>query len=133
MRKALALLEQMNDSSTLLLPVYNNYANELDACSRVIEALRVFCTAMKLDPTFGMAIGNYGRVLNTYANMVNDEGHYRELHCYAYQAIKQALNKKGEAMHEEAVESFRNMMENYESLSKKEELSAPIVFGKYNL
>ena len=82
-RKALSMLEQFNDNDTLLLCAYTNYANDLDACGRVIEALRFYRKVISLNPRFGMAIGNYGRVLSSYANLVNDSGHYCELNYIA--------------------------------------------------
>ena len=39
-----------------------------------------------------MATANYGRALGFYADMVNDPGHDRELHCHTYQAIKASVN-----------------------------------------
>ena len=68
--------------------ILTNYANELDTAGRVIEALSIYRRVMLLNDHFSIARGNYGRALQFLANMVNDSGHYKELHCYAYQAVK---------------------------------------------
>lgn len=133
LRKAFSLLKQSDGDSALLLSLYTNYANELDACGRVIEALRVYRKAIALNPKFGMLMGNYGRVLNTYANMVNDAGHYKELHCYAYQAIKRAVSLRDPNMHKEAICYFEKMIKNYESLPTADYITQPIAFKKYDL
>ena len=94
-RKAISLLESSGGNHAILLPLYTNYANDLDACGRVIEALRIYRKALSITATFGMASANYGRALSFYANMVNDPAHYRDLHCHAYQAIKKCAGCQG--------------------------------------
>lgn len=132
-RKALSMLEKFDDNGTLLLCAYTNYANDLDACGRVIEALKFYREAISLNPKFGMAIGNYGRALSSYANLVNDPGHYYELHCYAYQAIKRALEISDPNMHDQAIKFFLRMISEYEASPGKDQLLAPIKFKEYDL
>lgn len=132
-RKALSMLEQFDNNDTLLLCAHTNYANDLDACGRLIEALRFYRKVISLNPRFGMAIGNYGRVLNSYANLVNDPGHYCELHCYAYQAIKHALEVSDPNMHDQAIEFFQKMISEYESSLGKNQLLTPIKLEEYDL
>lgn len=132
-RKAISLLENKGDNHAILLPIYTNYANELDSCGRVIEALRIYRKALSITDSFGMATANYGRALSFYADMVNDPGHYRELHCYAYQAIKKALEIKDANMHAEAVAVFEKRIEDYEKRFNKKILSSPIVYPEYDL
>ena len=79
-------MESGDDNHVILLPIYTNYANDLDSCGRVIEALRIYRKALSITDSFGMATANYGRALSFYANMVNAPGHYQDLHCHAYQA-----------------------------------------------
>lgn len=133
LRQALSLTEDCTTPSTLLLCIYTNYANELDACGRVIEALKIYRKAISLSPTFSMAIGNYGRALQFYANLVNDPGHCKELHCYAYQAIKLALDKQDVNLHEDAIQAFNKIIKEYNNSPWKEYLSKPIVFDQYNM
>jgi len=133
MRKAIDLLKECEKCETLLLLIYTNYANSLDACGRVIEALRIYREAIEINPSFGMALGNYGRALQFYANTVNDPGHYKELHCYAYQAVKCALKIQDVNMHDDAISYFEKMIEVYETQFDKEILSEPIVHKRYKL
>jgi tetratricopeptide (TPR) repeat protein len=51
-------LELKDSDDMLLLVVHINYANNLDACGRVLEALRFYRKAIEINPVFGMAIGN---------------------------------------------------------------------------
>ncbi|MDE6567637.1 MAG: hypothetical protein K2K70_07895 [Lachnospiraceae bacterium] len=132
-RKTLSMLDQFDNSNALLLCACTNYANDLDACGRVIEALRFYRKAISLNPRFGMAIGNYGRALSSYANLVNDSGHYCELHCYAYQAIKRALEVSDSNMHNQAIEFFQEMISEYEASPGKDQLLMPIKFEEYDL
>ncbi len=132
-RKAISLLENSDDNHAILLPLYTNYANDLHACGRVIEALRIYRKALSITGAFGMASANYGRALRFYANMVNDSGHYRDLHCHAYQAIKSALEIKDANMHAEAVAVFEKQIEDYEKRFNKKVLSSPIIYPEHDL
>ena len=132
-RKAISLIELTDDTKTLYHLIYTNYANSLDACGRVIEALRIYRKAISLSENFGMAVGNYGRALNFYANMVNDSGHHKELHCYAYQAIKKAISSNDPNMHTAAKRFFEGMINTYESSTESNLLAAPIVLEQYDL
>jgi len=132
-RKAISLLDHTDDTKTLFHLIYTNYANSLDACGRVIEALRIYRKAICLSDNFGMAIGNYGRALNFYANIVNDSGHYKELHCFAYRALKKALETIDPNMHLYAKRFFEGLVNEYESLTPSDILSASIVFKQYDL
>lgn len=132
-RKAMSLLESSGDCYEILLPIYTNYANDLDSCGRVIEALRIYRKALSITGSFGMATANYGRALGFYADMVNDPGHYRELHCYAYQAIKKALLIKDANMHAEAVAVFEKQLDKWEKRFSKKNLSSPIIHPEYDM
>lgn len=132
-RKAISLLESSGDRYAILLPIYTNYANDLDSCGRVIEALRIYRKALSITGSFGMATANYGRALGFYADMVNDPGHYRELHCYAYQAIKKALLIKDANMHAEAVAVFEKQLDEWEKRFNKKILSSPIIHPEYDM
>ncbi len=132
-RKALDFSEQYGYNQALLFCIYTNYANQLDSCGRVIEALRIYRKAIVLNSTFSMAMGNYGRALKFYANMVNDSGHYNDLHCFAYQAMKKAIEIRDPNLHEEAIAYFEKILSEYEELSPKEYLNRPITFKDYDL
>lgn len=97
-RKALEYIPDLSETF-LALPLLTNYANDIDSCGRILEALRLFREAIKIQPQFAMALGNYGRTLSSLANMVNDSGHYKKLHCYAFQAMSRAMHLKYKDYH----------------------------------
>ena len=132
MRKALEEYINTNcANTTLLLSIYTNYANLLESCGRVIEALNIYRKAILLDDKFAMSIGNYGRVLNLYAGIVNDFHHCNVLHRYAYQAMKKAVALKDINLHKEAREYFNNIISTYDAMVLDNLLSAKPVFDKY--
>jgi len=115
------------------LRILTNYANGLDTAGRVIEALNIYRRVISLNDLFSIARGNYGRALQFLANMVNDSGHYKELHCYAYQAVKIALSIDDPDMHEQAVAAFQRIVDRYEASPSKDILSEPINNKEYKL
>lgn len=133
LRKAIELFEIHGNNLILLLRAYTNYANELDSCGRVIEAIRIYRKALALAPKFSMARGNYGRALQFYANKVNDSGHYKELHHFAYQSMAKALKNPDGSLYKDAIIYFDKKLKEYETLQDKTILSKPIIFKKYAL
>ena len=113
--------------------ILTNYANELDEVGRVIEALRIYRKVLKMDEKFSIARGNYGRALRFLANMVNDEGHRVDLHCYAYQALKTAVAIKDKDLHEQAIQGFNRMIAEYESMSCRNIVEQAIEYKEYSL
>ena len=65
--------------------------------------------------------------------MVNDSGHYKELHCYAYQAVKKALSIDDPDMHEQAIAAFQRVVDQYEASPSRDFLVEPIVNKEYEL
>lgn len=133
LRKSIEMIEKVDEKHPLLLSAYTNYANGLDTCGRVIEAIRVYKKAINISEKFGMAYGNYGRALKFYANMVNDSGHRNELHFYAYHAIQHSLEIKDPNMHEEAILYFTKIIDGYEKVLPKEQWMEPIQFEQFDL
>lgn len=136
LRKAIMIWEQQMEScedTNELLCIYTNYANELVSCGRVIEAIRIYRKTLDIDPQFGMATGNYGRCLGVFANHVNDPGHHKELHCYAYQALCASLKMDDPCFHEDARKVFAELVKQYDSIPDSDYLSEPIVFDEYDL
>ena len=132
-RKSIEMIESIDENHPLLLLVYTNYANGLDTCGRVIEAIRIYRKAINISGNFGMAYGNYGRALKFYANIVNDPGHHNELHFFAYQAIQHSLDIKDSNMHEEAIVCFEKIIKEYENVLPKETWMEPIQFDEFDL
>ena len=134
LRKGLALYNPtVHTDSRAKLRILINYANGLDTVGRVLEALRIYRKVIDISDRFPIARGNYGMALRFLANIVNDAGHYKELHCYAYQAIKEALSIEDSDMHEQAVEAFKKIIDDYEALPQKSILSEPIVNKEYKM
>ena len=115
------------------LRILTNYANTLDTAGRVLEALRIYRRVLDISGRFSIARGNYGRALQFLANMVNDGGHYKELHCYAYQAKKKAISIDDPDMYEQAEAAFQSIVDKYESLITKGILAKTIVNKKYKM
>jgi hypothetical protein len=133
-RKALSLYEKSDKIyNGLDLMILTNYANALDAAGRVIEALRIYRKVLELNESFSMARGNYGRALQFLANMVNDGGHYKDIHCYAYQAVKMAISSRDQYLYGQAIDAFWKIIENYENMSIKDVVKEPIVYQEYYL
>lgn len=133
-RKSLELNNGVsNPDSRLKLCILTNYANQLVIAGRYIEALNVYRNVLEIDNEFSMGMGNYGRTLMFLANMVNDKGHYQELHCYAYHALKKALQNIDYDMHEQALSAFGKLVEEYEALPSVDYVNKPIVFPEYAL
>ena len=132
-RKAIALFEKSEHRPDMLLSVYTNYANALDSCGRVIEALSVYRKAIDFYPKFGMAVGNYGRALEFYANMVNYGGQYEDLHWHAYQALQRALTCRDANMHEEAINYFERKVKEYQDNFNPDALKESITYPESDL
>jgi len=133
-RKSLELNNGVsNTDSRLKLCILTNYANQLVIAGRYIEALNVYRNVLGIDNEFSMGMGNYGRTLMFLANMVNDKGHYQELHCYAYHALKKAIQNIDYDMHEQALSAFGKIVEEYEALPSIDYVNKPIVFPEYTL
>jgi len=134
LRKAIALYDPaIHTDSRVQLRILTNYANGLDSAGRCIEALRIYRKVLEINDHFSIARGNYGRTLQFLANMVNDGGHYKELHCYAYQAIRKALTIQDYDMHEQATAAFQKIINEYEAMPIHDILAKSIINNEYNL
>ena len=113
--------------------ILTNYANTLDSCGRVIEALKTYREAIAINSKFGMAVANYGLALQFLANIVNDPGHKHELHCNAYQIMKKGLVLRDGDFHDDAIIAFEKHIKEYELLPIIREISKPIIYQQYDL
>ena len=134
LRKGIALYDPtIYSDQRAQLRILTNYANGLDTVGRCLEALRIYRMVLGINDSFSIALGNYGTALKFLANMVNDGGHYKELHCYAYQAIKRALTIDDPDLHELAQASFQCIVDKYESIPSRSILTEDIVYTEYEL
>jgi len=84
-----ALEEDDNLEFKLKKQLLTNYANCLLNLGRSLEALYLYDEVLKMDSTFGMALGNYAEAMMNFANI---SGAYRTTICIdAYHKFKTAL------------------------------------------
>ena len=122
-----------NRNPRLFFCLMTNYANLLDTAGRVLEALRIYRIVLDMNNNFSIALGNYGRALRFLGNIVNDNGHYHELHRYAYRAVKKALSIDDPDKHDQANNAFGKLVDEYEKLPNIDLLAKPIVYDDYEL
>jgi len=72
--------------------ILTNLGNTLSEVGRFVEAVEHWDSVIKLDESFGMAIGNKGFGLSFYANALYDCGHARILCSYAKELLQKALS-----------------------------------------
>ena len=94
--------------------LYTNYANTLSSCGRKIEAIAQYKKAIEVHPSFGMALGNLGRVYQDYGILDYDDGHQNYFHHFAYSLLTKAVGCKDPDTYEEAKEYFGKLMSGYD-------------------
>ncbi|MBE9639779.1 hypothetical protein IQ782_23260 [Salipiger pacificus] len=72
--------------------VLTNLANQLSALGRPIEALRIYDSALLINPRFAMAIANRGLARLSFARMVHDTGHRAVLASYACRDLERVVD-----------------------------------------
>lgn len=93
--------------------LYTNYANTLSSCGRKIEAIAQYKKAISIHHSFGMAIGNLGRVYQDYGILDYDDGHQNYFHHFAYSFLTKAVGCEDPDTYEEAKEYFAKLMSRY--------------------
>ena len=93
--------------------LYTNYANTLSSCGRKIEAIAQYKKAINVHPSFGMAIGNLGRVYQDYGILDYDDGHQNYFHHFAYSLLTKAVGCEDPDTYEEAKEYFGKLISGY--------------------
>lgn len=73
--------------------IFTNLANSFSAVGRFIEAVELWDRALKLNPKFGMARGNRGGGLSSYAKGLYDHGHAHLMLVTAHDALRSARAK----------------------------------------
>lgn len=111
--------------------LYINYANTLSSCGRKIEAVAQYKKAININPSFGMAFGNLGRVYRDYGVMDYDDGHQHYFHHFAYSLLQNAIECKDPNRHEEAKEYFKKIASAYSPRYVEEFLLKDLVIPKF--
>lgn len=98
--------------------VFTNLGNCMDTVGRFIEAQEYWRQALVLEPKFGMAVGNKGCGLETYARALYDSGHQMLFVKFAHAAIKSALEKRAlyDGVYPHARVHFESVKNRIESL-----------------
>ena len=119
--KSLFFSENVDDPE-LKSQVLTNLGNTFDHIGRFVEAIKYWHDAMKLRPSFGMAIGNLGFGLGHYARVLFDEGH-RFLFCqHAYRYLTEASISKD--VYVEGQQVFSDLATTIEGRYGKENLQS---------
>ncbi|MDQ6958211.1 MAG: LA2681 family HEPN domain-containing protein [Mariprofundaceae bacterium] len=72
--------------------IYVNTANALNTLGRPVQALEYWNRALQIIPNYGMALGNHGLGLMSYARQLYDGGHAMVLMKFAYEDFKSAIS-----------------------------------------
>ena len=70
--------------------IFTNLANSFSTTGRFIEAVELWDRALRLNPKFGMARGNRGCGLSSYAKGLYDHGHAHVMLVAAHDALRSA-------------------------------------------
>ena len=99
-----------------MLKSYTDFANLLARLGRVVEALRWYDEALKIDPKFSMALGNRGSCKMEYGSLLFTEGHNPIFMHSAYNDLEKALENSDD-LYPRAERSFRGLKEQLERFS----------------
>jgi len=87
-----AIMEANHIDSKLRSKLWTNYGNCLDSLGRGVEAFYAYDEALKIDPSFPMALGNKAIAMRFFADI---SGIYRgAMYIKSYQMLKSALENK---------------------------------------
>ncbi|MDD3420743.1 MAG: LA2681 family HEPN domain-containing protein [Methanocellales archaeon] len=87
-----AIMETNHSDSKLRSQLWTNYGNCLDSLGRGVEAFYAYDEALKINPSFPMALGNKAKAMRFFADI---SGTYREaMYIKSYQMLKSALENK---------------------------------------
>ena len=139
-RKSIDIIEDEDYSKNKYAPyvksfkliLYTNYANTLSFCGRKIEAIAQYKKAMNIHPSFGMALGNLGRVYQDYGAMDYDDGHQNYFHHFAYSLLKSATECEDPNTYKEAKECFATAIARYNPQYVKEFLQKELKIPKFS-
>lgn len=117
---------------TQKLTLYTNYANALDMCGRKIVAISYLKKALSLYENFGMALGNLGRIYQSYGFLDFDENRQNEFHYFACKSLYEACQNTDPNTHTKAKEGFKRLLGIYSNDLIENVLGNKLVFQKYS-
>ncbi len=106
--------------------LYVNYGNALDQCGRKISAIEQYFLSLKIDPTFGMTVGNIGMAYVHYGLLVSDPTQQNFFHHFAYDYLSRAISAETHDTIPEAKIFFEETIKTYNANNIKSVLSAPL-------
>ena len=99
--------------------VFTNLGNCMDTVGRFVEALEYWEQALALQPKFGMAVGNRGCGLETYAQALYDPGHRLLFAKFAHTGVTSVLGKDVlfDGIYPQALAHFESVKNRIESVA----------------
>jgi tetratricopeptide (TPR) repeat protein len=88
-----------------VVKTYTDFANLLSRVGRVVEALRWYDNALRMDPGHALALGNRGQCKMEYSSLLFTEGHSPMFLYSAYSDLEEAL-EKSEGLYPRAEQTF---------------------------
>lgn len=108
MRKAISINGFEKIEKERQCQIYTNLGNTFSYIGRFVEAQEYWNKAIKIIPTFSMAIANKGNGLFHYGRHLFDNSHYNLFHLFSFHSLKLGLALK-ENLVPESVTFFENM------------------------
>jgi HEPN superfamily protein len=103
--------------------VYTNLANQLNVVGRPVDAIEYWDRALAEHERFGMALGNKGHGLITYARAMYDQGHRAIVLKIAYDLLSESLSDNAfyeSDSYEPAKNSFKSKIHSIRQLARPE-------------
>ncbi len=124
LRKGVRIGKEARLAIDRLCEMLTNLGNLMLCCGRTVEALAAWDDALELDSTFGMALGNRGIGLFTYAGLVHDPGHQLLQLREAYTSLSKGLTDV--RLHPGVAKKFQSEREKIEQRVSHTELTKEI-------
>lgn len=93
--------------------LYTNYANTLDHIGRKISAIEQLKKVLTIHDDFGMALGNLGRIYQSYGSLDFDEGRQEDFRYFGCQMLYKACKSNDPNTHSAAKAYFKSAMKKY--------------------
>lgn len=116
--------------------ILTNAANLLNTLGRCAEAIEYWNRALEIIPHFGMALGNRGYGLMSYARTLYDHGHAVAMMKFAHDDLRQATASSvffGSPEYDEVKEAMANEADDIAAHIDLEKVSASLELDNYSL